>query len=383
MVSQRGGRPRRKKRQLSLMNVISMKKNGIKDEVASDDFLLTRSQSDSAALSRQSLSASHMRVSSDRNELNDLYIIDSDTLERVRPNEALHYVDNEILSGYMFAMLPTDANQCYFVKKRRKIELQLQVKFKKIPKNQIHIGCELVGPLKIGIWQRAFLKGILNIIERRTPDFHYNLSGIRKSCSSGTENNTLDVNGKPYLSMPFDASFNALIVTKEGDLPPALGEALDMKWSHSSVEDIDFNTSDTYTFGMWSGYIDLLKWKCDNIAHILPFPLQSIIGNQVFTLKFFTRDESSCGSNNLHSISNDSSFMRFEFGHVEKSKIGPSRHVWSQSNNDRRDVDVSSHDHLDQERDDVEISDSENTDTRKQTPFYFSDEWICSWGYSA
>jgi hypothetical protein len=169
--------------------------------------------------------------------------------------------------------------------------------------------------------------------------------------------------------MPFETSLNALVITKDGEMPPALGESLDMERSRLSIGDIDYNTSDTYTFALWNGYVDLLKWRCRNIAPVQPFPLQSVIGDQVFTLNFYTRGGSKGTSKRTRNVD---SFMRFEFGHGEKSKVGPSRKVWSQSNA-RSEIQVPGRCGIEQERDDVENCDS------NKVSYYLPDSYLMCW----
>ncbi len=372
MVSNKRENKRKRFRQMSLMNVVTSKKNMPKDESLKkvDDAGMRRSRSVPSDLNlsiRSSPMESDRRVDHGGNDLSDLYVIDCKTCERLYPNERLHHIDNELCSGYMYAMVPTSANKTHFAGKKRKIELQFQIKFKQVPDEQIHVGMELNGALKMGIWQRTVFKGILTVIERRNPLFHYNISGCEFKVGD-------EFTRKPFLSMPFETSLNALVITKEGDMPPAIGESLDKERRRLSIGDIEFNTSDTYTFAMWSGYVNLLEWRCNNIAPVQPSPLESIIGDNAFVLNFYTRGESSYAKK--HSFSQEP-FMGFEFSHAEKSRLGSSKKGWLQSNASPRDIEFSSH-HFDEDqgRDDVETCESSSSSSYYSD---FSSSCLC-WG---
>lgn len=344
MVSKRGRKRTSRLRQWSQKDVTSTTKR----REAAHDENLKRSMSDPGISKEVVSSAQLLMLGTENGDLKNLYIIDDKTFQRILPNEMLHSIDNELLSGYMLAMVPKGDTDNYFDGKKRKIEMQFQVKFKKIPENQIYIGCELDEPLNIGICQRTFLRGILNVVERKNPNFHFSLNTTESMNAKSSKRECSNQSETSYLAMPFEKSLNALVVTKEGGLPPALGETLDMDRSHISIGDIDFNTSDTFTFSIWSGYVDLLKWKCSNIAPVQPLTLNSVLGRQAFHLNFYT-----CERVHGHARVGMKSFMSFEFGH-ETCKVGPSRKTWTIHKKASSDYRLHTREHVDDIRDDVD-----------------------------
>jgi len=325
-------------------------------------------------------------------ELDDLYLMNSQTCQRIHPNEQLHCINNDLLSGHMIAMFPTnDHHLDHFVGKKRKCELQFQVKFKTIPKEQLYIGCELKKPLKAGIFGRKFIKAILNGVQRKNPSFRYSLSGSGSSSGSSSstdgtcaseDSSYSETNDTSHMSMPFESSLSALVVTKQGDIPPTLG--LGMARSYVSIGDIDFNTSDTYTFSIWSAYGDLLKWQCSIVAPVVQsIPLKSIIGNQTFTLNFYsmkdpkaTMNSRNCRRNGTSFVKdhakasrncrrNVTSYMEFEFGHKE-SDIGPARKEWLHGQEG-----CTNNNSL--------FDDDEDTSMREDAA---AEDWYSGWGYN-
>ena len=54
---------------------------------------------------------------------------------------------------------------------------------------------------------------------------------------------------------------------------------------------IEWNLEDTYTFSLWSAYVDFLDWRVLNLPGIRPFGLNSVIGNQPIYLTLYEIDE--------------------------------------------------------------------------------------------
>lgn len=54
---------------------------------------------------------------------------------------------------------------------------------------------------------------------------------------------------------------------------------------------IEWNLEDTYTFSLWSAYVDFLDWRVLNLPGIRPFGLNSIIGNQPIYLTLYEVDD--------------------------------------------------------------------------------------------
>jgi hypothetical protein len=255
-----------------------------------------------------------------------VFLFDSDTCERIYPNEFLHRIDNDVLSGYMLAMISTDDNNVpHFHGRKRKVEFQFQFKFKEVPEHPLFIGSELKGSsTRISILQKALLKTIASSIEKRNQNFIYNLgTGEDNTYKDGDK--VQDDGSAPdqtprrgaYMAMPFESSVNALVVTSKGEMPPALGEAIE-NMNIQENKKIEFNTSDTYTFAIWSANFDLINWKCTSRSTIQPFGLNTLIGGQPFSLSVYSMNPFT---------KRIKRYFELEISH-KLSQVGPARRVW-------------------------------------------------------
>jgi len=196
----------------------------------------------------------------------------------------------------------------HFEGRKRKAELQFQLKFKKLPEGELFLGCELRNPLNTGVCQRALMKAIIGVIQRKNPDLLCSFDGSDTHCHgsrglrSSSNNNAP---GRPYMAMPFESSINTLVVTKEGGVLPILGEPLEV---HSVCKgEVMFNTADTYTFSIWTANVDLDQWKCV-AAPVHPFTLNALTGDQPFTLNLFSMNPVDC---------NVEKYVELEFSHKQ------------------------------------------------------------------
>mmetsp|Transcript_4816 Transcript_4816/g.9185 ORF Transcript_4816/g.9185 Transcript_4816/m.9185 type:complete len:439 (-) Transcript_4816:156-1472(-) len=272
-----------------------------------------------------SSSSSSSSSSSNNMTTRDLFLFDSETCKRIHPNEFLHRIDTDDLSGYMLAMMSTsDHNVPHFNGRKRKVELQFQIKFKNAPKYPLFIGCELKGSTRISAWQKTLLKAMAAGMERRNKSFRYNLeTSDELQCENKYEiddhvNPEFHPLRGPYMAMPFESSVNALVVTKKGDMPPILGEAIQQVEQSSRLDRIEINTSDTYTFALWTANFDLPNWKCTSRSAIQAFSLNTLIGGQPFSLSLYSMNPSN------HKIKR---YFELEISH-KLSQAGPARNSW-------------------------------------------------------
>lgn len=304
-------------------------KNGVS---LSNEVLLDNSASTLEDISKTTMVPSISSSSSSSNTTattssitQDLFLLESETCQRIYPNELLHRIDNSDVSGYMLAMMSTnDHTVSHFHGRKRKVELQFQIKFKKVPQYPLFIGCELKGSTKISIWQKTLLKAIATSIERRNKDFLYNLDTseeLRREGKYETDDcdySNFQLSRGPYMAMPFESSVNALVVTKKGDIPPILGEAIQQGEKSSKLDRLEINTSDTYTFALWTANVDLPQWKCTSKSTIQPFSLNTLIGGQPFSLSLYSMNPSNSAVKR---------YFELEISH-KLSQSGPARKVW-------------------------------------------------------
>ena len=239
-------------------------------------------------------------------DMEELFVINKLENERIYPNGKPIPVENEFISGNLVSMLRTkdadvkdptpemrgsstnDSVSNYFRDKKRRFEIQLQFKFKKLPETQspLFISSELDEPIKLSMIQRAFMKATMNFVKKKNPSFSYS---IFDDIKFSEEDKRAGKYEKPRLSFPVETSLDRLVVTKPGEEPPALGGDIheDPEAIAKRKKGIIYNTNDTYTFCFWCAYIDFLKWKACNLPAIRPFSIANVNGAQSACIKFY------------------------------------------------------------------------------------------------
>jgi len=261
-------------------------------------------------------------------ELEDLLLMDCETANRFSPNGTPEPFESECCVGVVLPMIRTSNKTKgntrnekvydYFRSKKRGFEFQFQLKLKKIPEGDFYISCQLSEPLQLNIIKRALAGAILKFVKTLNRDFYYSLEKEGKEKS-------------PHLSFLAESSFDRIVVTKPGEVAPKLGceiyEDPDSIKARKNGTKIEFNTQDTYTFSLWSAYIDFCQWKYQNIPAIPSLSLSSIIGTQYFSLTWYCLASS---DRKQFYQSNMKTMMSFEFGHCKKTSYGPTARKWIQ-----------------------------------------------------
>jgi len=264
-------------------------------------------------------------------DLNDLVVIDSLTLERAIPNHNdTIKIENDYLSGQACTMVrtfsptkggtPSHLQTCqHFNGKKRNFEIQFQFQFKKVPSanQKLFLACELDHAIQLSKLQRTVLTCIMKFVKKRNVGFYYNLTG------NGADE-------KPHISFLLETCCTLLLITKPNETPPTLGGTLPREDTDSKIQrkkgfsQIQWNTSDIYTIGIWSSYANICTWECLGIPAIPKFPLTNILGTQVFHVGMYLADirlKRHCQSDLYRLLS-------FEFGHYHKTRIGPFTRKW-------------------------------------------------------
>jgi Protein of unknown function (DUF1769) len=165
----------------------------------------------------------------------------------------------------------------YLSSKQRRFEFQFQIQLKRIPQGRVYFACELQESLKLGYIQRAFVNAATN------HNFHYQLT------RSNRAKNAVEV---PHMAFPVEEGMNRVIVTPPGGIPPVLGSVLEesessIKLRKKGMAPIQWSYDTTYTFGLWSAYVDFMDWKCLNLPGLRPFALNHMIGRQPIVLSLY------------------------------------------------------------------------------------------------
>ena len=171
-------------------------------------------------------------------------------------------------------------NEKVFSKKKRRVILQLQGKFKYKPTGTIFAGMEISDPMKLGLIANGLSNLILKLI--RTPTLHY-------SFVSSTE--------RAHICFPASTFFETMVVTPPSETPPAMGgidfegETPEMRVERKAYKTkIDWNTEDTYSMGFHSMYVDFPTWSIVSLPTGRDVPLQMFWGNSFASIVMYEVD---------------------------------------------------------------------------------------------
>jgi Protein of unknown function (DUF1769) len=237
----------------------------------------------------------HQSQDSVHPSLEPFFVIDTSKKERIFANTTTAYqLDTEYFKGQMMILIRTpnvdeathtkpeidqnDENSSavnFFREKLRRFEFQFQVKLKRVPVGRVYFACELQETITLGVIQRAFVGAAMAFVKSTNKSFHYSLSGTPPE-SDGSDDLRYEA---PHMAFPVEEGMNRVIATPPGQTPPPLGgeifedpESIKKRKKGFRME---YNTSDTYTFSLWSQYVDFLEWRCLNLPGIRPFSISS------------------------------------------------------------------------------------------------------------
>jgi hypothetical protein len=175
-------------------------------------------------------------------------------------------------------------NDQIFSKKKRRVVMQLQGKFKYKPKGTIYAGMEISHPMNLGLIASGLCNIILKMTKSFNPALHYSFG---------------DVSNKEMAHICFPAStfFEQLVITKPNDTPPPMGidfqepsEVAKLRKSYKTK--IDWNTTDTYSMSFHSMYVDFPSWSVVRLPIGRDIPLQTFWGNASASVVLYELDDS-------------------------------------------------------------------------------------------
>ena len=141
--------------------------------------------------------------------------------------------------------------------KQRRFEFQFQVRLKKIPTGTVFFSCDLMQPIKLGLVQKAFVSAAMSFVRSSNPSFNYSIQG-----SVPKEDGSYEI---PHMAFPVQDGMNRVVATPPGEEPPILGQSIEedaesLKRRKKGIH-IEWNLTDTFTFSLWSAYVDFLEWR--------------------------------------------------------------------------------------------------------------------------
>ncbi len=282
-------------------------------------------------------------------ELEDIYLMNLLTGQRI-PIGEIHYLDNEYITGQMLFMCRTsdadlkvepdqtngtlinDARSRYFRNKKRRFEMQFQVKFKKVPPSKLYLHCRLEHPLKLRKVQKALIAATFKFMNRMSGGtLNYNVPG--------KDPRPEDVKGGmheyPHFTFLLDHAMHRIAITKPGEKTPVLGEEIyedpEMMKKRLSGETTEYNTEDTFTFSMWSAYLDFIKWRVVNLPLIPPFALKNVIRDQDFSMHvyYFDRENDEDDEGDVRHVEYyQRRYLSLEFANAKYCKASETRKRW-------------------------------------------------------
>lgn len=275
-------------------------------------------------------------------DLDNLLIIDRMTNERINPNGKPIPIENEFFSGHLLIMIRTcDADEKiaplhtggsvfndqisnYFRTKKRRFEIQLQIKFKKVPLCPMYLSCEFDDWVHYNFLTRTSLGAALRFCHMKNPTFSYSISckdkGKHEDMISGKYE-------KPHFAFPIGSSLDRIAITKT-DEKPQLGKDIfedsQARKRRMNGESVEYNTEDTYTFCLWNAHIDFVQWKI-NLPAIPKFSLSHINSGQPMTVKIYLLEQN---NNGRHLQCHMKSLLDVEVNRLGVTSLGSGAKIW-------------------------------------------------------
>ncbi len=287
-------------------------------------------------------------------DLDDLYFIDrlnNDT--RIHPNGNPIDIENDIFSGQLLLMVRTsdadvkiapeytggtpsnDKVSNYFRPKKRRFEFQFQLKFKQKPTSdsELFLSFEYDEPVELGIIARSLFAAAVKFT--KIPNFSVVLSGKEHVSDEEMEEGLYE---NPHFAFPVDRTLDVITVTKPGEELPELGGAIKEDkeaLAYRRKNGIEFNTEDTYTFCLYTTYVDFASWKAVNIPAVPRFSLANISGAQPVSLRLYFLDMKENDGKHLQKYMTD--IFNVEFSRRGITTFGNGAKEWMQKSFHARD----------------------------------------------
>jgi hypothetical protein len=194
--------------------------------------------------------------------------------------------------------------------KNRCLELQVQGKFLRAPKGTLWMGGVIGDKMKLSWLLQAFCGALLAVIRKLSPGAVHHSFG-----ESSTE--------KPCIVSTWHHFVDRMVITTDGETPPVLGDGdvkepdADRKARKKSKVVPPINVGATYTFSIYTMYVDLLSWKVIKLPGLKPFDLHTFWGDQSLTLGMYDLP-GDVPNPKVHPDIDRNYFFQFQFLHDRK-----------------------------------------------------------------
>eukprot|EP00977_Amphora_coffeiformis_P020520 scaffold8332_cov172-Amphora_coffeaeformis.AAC.2 len=144
-----------------------------------------------------------------------------------------------------------------FSKKKRRLVLNIQGKFKRPVQGSLYVGGEITSPMNLSLFTRGLLGMLIKLLESGFSGLQYSFGDEKKKLS-------------PRISVPAFSGMERVVVTPPDETPPPMTgdpfeESKQDRTKRLKSKDWQWNTTDTYSFSFFSMYVDLCTWKIVNV----------------------------------------------------------------------------------------------------------------------
>jgi hypothetical protein len=187
-------------------------------------------------------------------------------------------------------------NERIFAQKRRRIIIQIQGKFQYLPQGVVYAGAEITELMKLGLVTKGLSKILLTLLQGFYQNLHHSFG----------DNEEL-----AHIVAPADQFFQRIVVTKPGEIPPAMDtgefeekssmqQPLNQQQPFKNATNTTataigpWNTSDTYSFSFYSMYIDLPTWQLVGLPASGDLSLKTFWRNAALRICMYEKTSKDC-----------------------------------------------------------------------------------------
>ena len=199
------------------------------------------------------------------------------------PRQAIPF-ETEIFKGVVMLAIrtdPIDHQYQSFFQGKKLFEVQVQGKFKRLPRGEFYVGMEATNKMELGIIAKSVSKGVIQFCGTM-------INGLQQSFGDNQADRDFQY---PHLVAPMFNSLDRIIVTSPGETLPPLGstfiedpEYRKQRFKFKSLSDSNVNLDNTYSFSVNSGNMDFISWSLIGVPMMRPIDLRPFFGDSSFRL---------------------------------------------------------------------------------------------------
>lgn len=184
--------------------------------------------------------------------------------------------ENEIFCGKMLLLINSgkeeDKYKHRFEGTKYTYEVQIQGKFKVIPKGRLFMGAEITKKMELGLFTKGLCASILKFGKSVNAYLHHSFGD-----KEGFE--------LPHITGPLWSAVDRLIISGPGKTPPIMGDTFPEDPVSRSIRrkvpdySITVSLEDIYSFSFKTSNIDLIQWKAANLPLMGSMDLHTFWGD--------------------------------------------------------------------------------------------------------